>query len=151
MSYVDSQLMQGEQVVYRTTIHWIGYWWPTVLFLFAGALMAGGNLKTAACIASLGGLFGAAIWLDIVTSEFAITDRRIITKVGVINRHCLELLLGNIEGVKVEQNILGRILGYGTLIISGTGSAKAPFTRVTAPLEFWRQVQQQISVMRIPY
>lgn len=82
-------------------------------------------------------------WINRSTSEFAVTNRRVIVKVGWIRRRSLETLLMKVEGIQVEQSILGRILNYGTITITGTGGSREVFDRIAAPLEFRRKVQEQ--------
>jgi uncharacterized membrane protein YdbT with pleckstrin-like domain len=117
MGYVESNLMQGEQVRYRARLHWI-------IFCTLSAFLT-------AFIAPL-----IVRW----TSEFAVTNRRVVIKVGLISRHTIELNLQKIEGIGVDQGILGRILGYGTIIVSGTGGTKEPFHRIADPLAFRKAV-----------
>ncbi|WP_370539085.1 PH domain-containing protein [Anaeromyxobacter sp. PSR-1] len=65
-------------------------------------------------------------------------------KVGFIRRVSLETLLAKVEGVTVEQGLLGRLFGYGTITVIGTGSTRTPFKRIAGPMEFRRVVQEQI-------
>jgi len=67
------------------------------------------------------------------TSEFAVTDRRVLVKVGLLSVHTLELLLPKVEAIGVDQTIGGRLLGYGTLRIVGTGGTVEAFARVAQP------------------
>lgn len=117
--YVDSNLVKDEHVVYEAKLHWI-------VFISLRALFT---------------LFVAPL-IDYLTSEFAITNKRIIIKVGFISRRTLELNLAKVESVNVDQSILGRILGYGTIIVVGTGGTKEPFSDICTPLEFRKQFQQ---------
>jgi uncharacterized membrane protein YdbT with pleckstrin-like domain len=77
-------------------------------------------------------------------TEMAVTDRRVIVKAGVASRRTFELLLSKVESIGVEETVMGRILGYGTVIVRGTGGTPEPFDIVTHPIEFRKQVQQQI-------
>jgi uncharacterized membrane protein YdbT with pleckstrin-like domain len=63
----------------------------------------------------------------------------------LIRRHSLELLLRQVEGIRVDQGLLGRVLGYGTIVVGGTGGTAEPFPEIASPLEFRRQVQMQSS------
>jgi uncharacterized membrane protein YdbT with pleckstrin-like domain len=125
-SYVASNLISGEQVVYETKLHWI-------VFL------------------SLRGIL--TLWLlpliDYWTSEFAITSKRVIVKIGLISRQTLELNLQRVESVSVDQSILGRLLGYGTITIIGTGGTREPFHRIANPLEFRKAVEEQLSLLPV--
>jgi uncharacterized membrane protein YdbT with pleckstrin-like domain len=84
-------------------------------------------------------------WIKASSSEFAITNKRVLIKVGLIRRHSLALLLQKVEGVGVDQGILGRILGYGTITVAGVGGTKEAFRMISNPLEFWRQVQPSLA------
>jgi uncharacterized membrane protein YdbT with pleckstrin-like domain len=150
MSYVDSQLLPNETILYRARLHRSLYttsfifgvlaliatafaigqpplWW-VVLFLAVVALLT----------------FGWS-WLHSASSEFAVTDKRVIIKVGWIRRRTLETMLGKVEGVGVDQSLSGRLLGFGTIVVTGTGGTKEEFDRIADPLEFRRQVQAAIS------
>ncbi|MCX5814164.1 MAG: PH domain-containing protein [Proteobacteria bacterium] len=76
------------------------------------------------------------------TSEFVITNKRVIVKVGLIRRKTLEMNLQKIESVNVEQGIMARILGYGTVTIVGTGGTRESFTDIRKPLMFRRKFQE---------
>ena len=77
-------------------------------------------------------------------AEFAVTNKRVIFKAGIVNRTTAEMFLNKIESVGVDQTIAGRIFGYGSVILRGTGGSTEPFDMVTRPLELRRQVQEQI-------
>src|SRR6185369_4260690 len=81
------------------------------------------------------------------SSEFAVTDKRVIIKVGWIRRRTLETMLAKVEGVGVDQTLTGRMLGFGTITVTGTGGTKEEFDRIADPLEFRRQVQSAISAV----
>jgi uncharacterized membrane protein YdbT with pleckstrin-like domain len=77
------------------------------------------------------------------TTEFGVTNKRVIIKTGFIRRHTLELLLRQVEAISVDQSLTGRLLGYGTLTLTGTGGVREVFHRVVNPLEFRRRIQGQ--------
>lgn len=55
------------------------------------------------------------------TSEYGITDKRVIMKKGWIQRNSFEIFLYRLENVDIHQTITGGILNYGTLVITGMG------------------------------
>lgn len=69
----------------------------------------------------------------------------VIIKVGWIRRNTLEVLLKKVEGISVDQGILGRILGYGNITVSGTGGAKRRFRFIKDPLMFRNKVNTLIA------
>ena len=95
-------------------------------------------------VAGLALLLAIAPVVRYATSEYAITDKRVLARVGVLERRSLETLLGKIEAIGVEQDLPGRLLGYGTITITGTGGTQETLERISRPLEFRRQVQGQI-------
>ena len=150
MSYVDDHLLPGERVVYRAHVHKLSFLGPIALAII---LAIGGFVSLANAdmpIISIA-LFGAALlpllWTYILytSSEFAVTDKRVIIKIGFIQRRTVETMLSKVEGIEVNQGIVGRMLDYGTIVISGTGGTKETFRNIAAPLEFRRQVQGQLS------
>jgi uncharacterized membrane protein YdbT with pleckstrin-like domain len=83
-------------------------------------------------------------------TEFVLTDQRLSIKSGLVSRRSLEILLNKIEGVEVQQGLIGRLLGFGSLILNGVGGTHEPFDGVRAPQAFRRVVQRQISCLRLP-
>lgn len=79
-----------------------------------------------------------------MTSEFGVTNKRVIFKVGFIRIHALELFYKHVESVSVKQNELGRVLGFGTVTIRGTGGVRQVFDNIASPLKFRKQVHEQI-------
>jgi len=147
MSYIEKNLMNAENILYRGKLHWVVFLWPVIWFIVAIMFFAGGGDTAAA-----GGLFvliaivlGIASFINYTTSEFGITNKRVIVKVGFIRRNSIEVLLNKVEGIQVNQGILGRILGFGSITVSGTGGTKDPFHKISAPLEFRRKAQEQIA------
>ena len=144
MGYVDSNLLPNEQVTYRARLHRIIYLLPVCVLILAVvvAIMGGGWIALGV------GLIGLVLlvppWIRSVSSEFAVTNKRVLVKVGLVRRHSLELLLQKVEGIGVDQGILGRILGYGTITVSGTGGTREAFRMIARPLEFRRQVQASL-------
>ena len=150
MSYVEKHLMPGEQIEYRANLHWLVFLLPILLFIPAIWLFfVGGNIaKFLALILIVGVLVtGLIAVIERRTSEFAVTNKRVLIKTGLIRRHSLETLLSKIESIGVAQSILGRILGFGTIVISGTGGSKEPFHKIADPMQFRRRVQEQIAAM----
>ena len=64
-----------------------------------------------------------------------------IVKVGLIRRDTLELLLSKVESIGVDQTVTGRIVGYGSIAVVGTGGTRETFRNIARPLDFRKQVQ----------
>lgn len=146
MSYIEKNLLNGENILYSGKMHWVVFLWP-IIWLIIGLML----------LDSFGGLLiliafgtGMASLINYTTSEFGVTNKRVIVKVGFIRRNSLEVLLNKVEGIQVNQGILGRILGYGSITVTGTGGTKDPFHKIAAPLEFRKRVQEQIVAVQDP-
>lgn len=147
MGYVDDHLLSGEKVVYRAHQHWIIFFWPVFIVLVGAALLVlfPDTYLIGAIVLGLGVV--AFLWpfIRYKTSEYAVTNKRLVVKLGLIQREADETLLSKIENVAVDQDIWGRVLGYGTITITGTGGTREGFPRISAPMEFRRQVHAQIA------
>jgi uncharacterized membrane protein YdbT with pleckstrin-like domain len=141
VSYIDDNLMTGERVVHRTKLHWIVFSIPAILALL-GLVMLGSPGGYIALV--LAAIAAVVEHFNVAASEFAVTNKRVIVKTGVITRYTMETLLQKIEGVSIDQGIVGRILEYGTVSVHGTGNTKTASRRIRNPLEFRRHVQEQI-------
>ena len=117
--YVANNLIAGEKIEYETTYHW-------VIFLSFRSIFT---------------LFISPI-MDRYTDEFAITNKRVVIKTGLISRKTVELNLNKIESVNVDQTILGRIFGFGNITIIGIGGTHEFFVNIRKPLEFRRKFQE---------
>jgi uncharacterized membrane protein YdbT with pleckstrin-like domain len=147
MKYVERVLQPGETVVYATSLHWLVYLKAILLLVVAvvclivsGAFTAPGfqiALEIVAAIFGLLGVFyGVGAFIQRATTELAITDRRVIYKTGIVQRHTMEMNRSKVETVGVDQSILGRLLGYGTVIVRGTGGSFEPIPYIGEPLTF---------------
>jgi uncharacterized membrane protein YdbT with pleckstrin-like domain len=79
---------------------------------------------------------GLGAFVRRATTELAITNHRVIYKTGLLRRHTIEMNRDKVESVDVDQTILARILGYGTIIVRGTGGSLEPIRNISAPLAF---------------
>jgi uncharacterized membrane protein YdbT with pleckstrin-like domain len=150
VGYVERHLLPGERVLYKTRLHWGVFIKPALVVLIGLALMA--VLRAVqdprwlwmlgAGVALIGLLWGFVHYVEVMTSEFAVTTSRLIFKVGLVSRYTTELLLSKVESIGVQQGLVGRMLNYGDLTVTGTGGAREVFRRVRDPIGFRNHVQQ---------
>jgi uncharacterized membrane protein YdbT with pleckstrin-like domain len=77
-------------------------------------------------------------------TEMAVTTRRVVIKQGLVDRKTIEMLLNKIETIEVSEPMVGRMLGYGSITMVGTGGTSEPFHKIAHPLQFRSEVQQQL-------
>jgi uncharacterized membrane protein YdbT with pleckstrin-like domain len=150
MGYVANHLLIGEAIIYEAKVHWIIFVKGISFFIVAIAMLIWLDQPYSNYAALLFSLVGIYYLIppaiDYYFSEFAITNKRLIVKTGVIKINSLEILLNKVEGIQVNQSILGRILGFGSITITGTGGTRDPFLDIGDPLEFRRMAQEQIDI-----
>jgi uncharacterized membrane protein YdbT with pleckstrin-like domain len=161
MGYIEKNLNPGERIVYATRLHWIVLLRSIfVETIFSGTGLAGivwavAGKHTERGEAQMIGIVGIALillgsvilFIGVIrrnATEMAVTNKRIIVKVGFLTKRTIELFLSRVESVEVEQTLAGRMMGYGSITVRGTGGTHEPFSHVANPLEFRRQVQHQI-------
>jgi uncharacterized membrane protein YdbT with pleckstrin-like domain len=150
VGYVERHLLPNERVVYKTRLHWILFFKPALVVL-AGVALAAVLRRVldppwlwyvGLAVAAVGVGWGFVHFVELMTSEFAVTSSRLIFKVGLIARYTTELLLSKVESIGVTQSLLGRLFSYGDLTVTGTGGAREVFRRVRDPIGFRNYVQQ---------
>ena len=146
MSYIDSNLLAGEQVVFRTRLHWLLFLMPVlvcvVVLLPAAWFIVHSTWSGYAWIpVALAAVILLAAFIKRQSSDFAVTNKRVMMKVGVLSTRSIELLLNKIEAITVNQNFTGRIFGYGDIVVTGSGGTREAFSHIEGPLEFRRAVQ----------
>ena len=129
MSYIDESLVEGETLIHRARVAWWSQFW----LLFLGFLTL---------VVGVGLVFLIWAWIRVRSTELAITSRRIIAKFGFVKRHTVEINLDKVESLRVEQGVLGRFLNFGTIFISGSGTAVAPIPDIADPLVFRRKFME---------
>jgi uncharacterized membrane protein YdbT with pleckstrin-like domain len=150
VGYVERHLLPGERVLYKTRLHWGVFIKPALVVLVGVALTVLLSQVQdprwlwmfGASVAVIGLVWGLVHYVEVMTSEFAVTTSRLIFKVGLISRYTTELLLAKVESIGVQQGLVGRVLNYGDLTVTGTGGAREVFRRVRDPIGFRNHVQQ---------
>lgn len=161
MSYIDKTLVPGERVIYRTCLHWIvmlGHIVFACILVALGAFLLyyiethrGIELQNLHVLegAAIVSFFAALLVLLMGSvrrnaTEMAVTNRRVVVKTGLASRRTIEMLLNKVETIEVAEPTMGRMLGYGSITMIGTGGTSEQFHKISHPIDFRNQVQQQI-------
>ncbi len=151
MSYVDSHLLRDEAVIYRTQLHWKVFIMPVtctavILIILALLITRGGykHFELLLLVPAIPLILSA--YLTRRSSEFAVTNRRVIMKTGVVHTISLEILLNKVEAISVNQSLLGKMLNYGDIVITGSGGTKELYKGIEGPLAFRKAVQEATPV-----
>jgi len=144
VAYVNSVLQPGETVKVVGRLHWINYLKAFLLAAIAVVLLLYGEQtpttagRTAVYLGwlllAVGGVLFLGAWFRRWITELSVTNHRVIYKSGFIRRHTVEMNMDKVETVNVDQSILGRVLGYGTIHVLGTGQGIEGLSRIAAPI-----------------
>lgn len=149
-SYVDSVLAEGERIVYRAHVsRWKFFltYLLGVLFVVAGAAayvrrsdIGTDSMAPAATLVAVGLVLFLTAVIRRWTTELVLTNRRIITKQGLVARNTVEMNLSKVESLHVNQSLMGRLFDYGDVTVVGTGSSLEPLRGISSPLELRRNL-----------
>ncbi|RRR75797.1 MAG: PH domain-containing protein [Candidatus Viridilinea halotolerans] len=131
----------GEAVLYQGRLHWTIFVRPVMLACLALLLLTSDNLIVGIIVLPI----ALAFWVMALTansnSAQLITAERVRLSHGRIYRHRVEIPLAQIDRVKLKQDTMGRMLGYGTLIVESSRGDHASCANLSDPSEFQRQLE----------
>ena len=129
MTYIEESLSTGEEVVALFRLHWFSKL-PMVLWIVLA-------------IPSLGLTLFLALYeyLRLRFMEQGVTNKRVILKTGIVSRRTEEMKLSSIETVEIDQGIVGRMFGFGTVKVTGRGISDVVFGRIDDPMAVKRRIE----------
>lgn len=143
--YLSSALSNDEQIYHQGRItKWILLWpifWAGVLYIPLSISIAMATSSDGIGSSLLAGLLifpllSIKSLISVFATEIGITNKKFIFKKGLISRNVVEIRLDKVESINVEQSILDRMFGCGTLIVNGTGAQHARVFGLLRPFDF---------------
>ena len=161
MNYVEGSLGEGEVVRHVAHKHWVIFVAPVFQLVVALVLVAIGYKihdfsawlgwlmrMLGYVILAIGAVHLLGAWLLRITTELAVTNRKVVGKWGLVWRRTIEQRLDKVDSIEVEQSILGRILGYGTVEVRGSGVTMTPLRMIEDPITFRRRVEDALNAAK---
>ncbi len=113
-------LGNGETLIGEYRLHWVTLlgWGPLLGLLFTFGLSLG---------------LGLPAFLRYSTTRFYVTSNRFVSVTGVFAKDEDSIMRGRVESVEVDRHLTGRALGYGAVIVRGTGGRKLHLGLVADP------------------
>ncbi len=130
MGYIENNLVKGEEIIFRTRYHWFVIFSfalrSLIVFGFLALLMvpSTGSSASLTCVGFLSIFAIVPGYIKYSTSEFGLTNRRVLIKSGWLRHETLELNLGRIESFQARSTLLGRMLGFSDLTLTGSGGTR---------------------------
>lgn len=149
MSYLQKSLAPGEVVIAVFRLHWIVWircWVMIALGVIAVAALLIAQIAWGALAAAVIAILIAGYqWLWLHGIEQAVTNRRVVRKIGIVSRTTTELRLASIETVDLHQSVWGRLLGFGNVQITGRGETAMALYRIADPIAVKRDIESAYS------
>ena len=146
MSYIQNNLQAGEEIKYKADIHWYIFAYPVILLLLSAFFSSAqtGLFYYVSILLLLSGLFQLIKRILLkMGAEYVVTNKKVILKSGILNRDALELVLNKCEGIRINQRLMGRMLGFGSIVVT-TGGVTNKFDFITNPIKFRNEINAQI-------
>ncbi len=124
MSYIEESLTAGEEIRAIFNLHWVAKL-PMILWIIFVITIP----------------LAIWEWLKLRNTEMGTTNKRVILKTGIISRKSDEMKISSIETVEIEQGIMGRILGFGTVKVTGKGISDLVFNKIDDPMDVKRKIE----------
>ncbi len=166
--YVEQSLQPSEVVEYWGKASWIRVLFRPLIAIIIGVVLMGiagasGNngaanngfstgadvVATIGVVLAVSGLIGVVrAILFVIGAEYAVTDRRVVGKYGIIRRVAVDVMITQISGVSVAQPALGRFFNYGTIWVNASGTRRA-LIGIAKPLKFRAAVYNRLEESRL--
>ena len=147
MGYIEKLLITNEKISYRARIHWFTFIFPATFLsigLFGAIADVGTTLHVIGYVFTALGTLGILNrYIERISTEFVVTNNRIILKTGLICREITELQLSKAEAMGFSESLCGRIFGFGSLTIT-TGGASTAYPLIANPLEFRKAINKEL-------
>ncbi|MEO0982039.1 MAG: PH domain-containing protein [Pseudomonadota bacterium] len=123
MGYIDRQIADSEVIVHRGGYHWFHHAQAWAALILLGVFI-------------IGIVIFAVIMIRIATTDFVVTDRRLILKRGFLAIEVESLALEAVETVRLHESVLGRLLAFGQLTVHGQGDEEIVLPVMARPSAF---------------
>jgi uncharacterized membrane protein YdbT with pleckstrin-like domain len=125
-----TKLGADERVLWEGTRAWsdfLGRWIGGIVFLVVGVvlLFSAEARPFGLWFIFVFLIFVITIWFARLSCRYTVTSQRVISRRGLISRNISEIEIKNIRDIRVEQGVLQRVFGIGSLALSSAGRAGA--------------------------
>lgn len=136
--------MQENDIIYLARLHWIIFAWPAALLILALYVASTyyAVLLPSMVLAGIALVWLAMTWITYQYSSLLVKHKQVIVCTGIIVRQIIDMPYSKIETIDIRQNILGSLLGYGLLVITGTGGTRQYMNYIANPLTCRRYIEQ---------
>ena len=142
MHFMEKNLLVNERIVFSTKLNWTLYVKSSIVILIGLLVLLDGLFGL--IVVFIGILSAVVTYFKIKTFEFAVTNKRILIKYGILRTRSFEIMLNKVEAIYIERNIIEKLVNSGTMIIKGTGGSQNLLRNVDNPFQFRIALNEQI-------
>jgi len=139
---MEKNLLVNERIVFSTKLNWTLYVKSSIVILIGLLVLLDGLFGL--IVVFIGILSAVVTYFKIKTFEFAVTNKRILIKYGILRTRSFEIMLNKVEAIYIERNIIEKLVNSGTMIIKGTGGSQNLLRNVDNPFQFRIALNEQI-------
>ncbi|KTC99299.1 transmembrane protein [Legionella geestiana] len=138
--------MSDENTVYVAKLHKILFFWPTALIV--ASILIGSSYpsfrEAALMMVAIGALWAMMMWVTWRFSSLTILKKQVVLRSGMLVRKTVDIPYSKIETMDIRQSVMGSLLRYGTLVITGTGGTHHTLDYLANPLVCRRHIEQMM-------
>lgn len=136
--------MTDSNIVYLARLHWILFLGPVLLLCFGLSLGLSFAImrEVSLCCIGFSLIWGVMVWMTYQFSSLTIKEKQIIIRTGFWVRNTMDFPLNRIESIDIRCSLIGALLGYGSLLLTGTGGTKQIIHYIQKPLTCRRYIEQ---------
>lgn len=141
-------MAEDEQILRQARIHWIVFA-PSAIYCFIGLLAAlffhplvGGVIF----MLTLYPIYNA--YIQYTMTYLILTNKKVLSRVGFLSRDWVRMDFNRIENAFLEEPIIGRYLGYSTVVVSGVGSGNVAVAAVADGDVFIQDLEKELTKNR---
>lgn len=147
--FTKQSLQNDEDMQKVAKTHWIVMVYTVIIQIIITALcvmlltfraveISGNGWIPIACVLAVLFWLLGKLWNHILhwCREYVVTNKRVLIKYGILSRVTREFRIEKVESCDVRQGVIGRVLGYGTIIIRGVGGSGDTESYVKYPFKF---------------
>jgi uncharacterized membrane protein YdbT with pleckstrin-like domain len=155
MPYIENHLLDDEALVHITRLHAIVLLAPAMVVSgLAGVMSITSDVPVAWYVVAFFLFFAAWRLLErlilFLTSEFAVTSKRVLGKTGLVRLKTTDIVLAKVEAIRINQSVLGRICNFGDVLVTGTGGTEEVLSYIPEPRLFSKNIQEQLAAQDEP-
>lgn len=138
--------MTNNPIVYQARLHWVLFLWPVILFIgcIYVAIVYPFIREPTFLLAGISLVWLVVVWMTYQFSFLTIKNKQVILCTGIWVRNTIDIPFNKIESIDIRQSILGSLLHYGSLIITGTGGTRQMVNYLSKPLTCRRYIEQRM-------